>query len=255
MAGMDRSRAQNAVGKTAVFVETYVFSLIYVLIAIQHGFTLYENRDLTMAAIANIDANSLNHLSNTAFLAGLGLFCLLTAYSLIIRKNLQQTPQGFLELFVPLVATFNNYLYNFLPYLPQDANYTLLPAESFVVVVPLGFAIVLTGLTISIAALYYLRRSFGIFVQVRDIVTRGLFRHTRHPMYFGYTVMHIGLLLVRPKLYNLLFSWALISLLVYRARLEERKLDHHSPEYREYKRTVPFLIPFSNKLTRQARQG
>jgi protein-S-isoprenylcysteine O-methyltransferase Ste14 len=252
---MDRNRVHNAVGKAAVFVETYVFSLIYVVIAVQHGLTLYDNRDFTMAAFANLDAGSLNHLSNTAFLAGLALFCLLTAYSLIIRKNLQQTPRGFLELFVPLVATFNNYVYNFLLYLPQDANFTLSPEASFAWTVPLGFAIVLVGLTISMAALYYLKRSFGIFVQVRDIVTRGLFRYTRHPMYFGYTVMHIGLLLVRLKLYNLFFSWGLISLLVYRARLEERKLERHSPEYREYKQTVPFLIPFSSKLTRQPRQS
>lgn len=106
----------------------------------------------------------------------------------------------------------------------------------------LGAALNICGAMISLIATYELRHSYAVFVQLRDIITRGIYRYVRHPIYFGYILSTVGFLLAVPRLsYTLLFLISL-GLTIYRARLEEKKLMT-SPEYQEYARKTPFLFP------------
>ena len=96
---------------------------------------------------------------------------------------------------------------------------------------------------IAVRAVWNLNKSFGIFIRVQDIVQKGMYRFVRHPIYFAYILQFIGLMLFQPRLFNILGYMIGISITVYRAILEERKLSAHSAEYREYQQRVPFLFP------------
>jgi len=82
---------------------------------------------------------------------------------------------------------------------------------------------------------------------VRDVVTQGLYRYVRHPMYLGHIMTHIGFFFIAPRVCALILSAALLLITLFRAKLEEKKLARNSDEYREYIKTTPFIIPHKMK--------
>ena len=94
-------------------------------------------------------------------------------------------------------------------------------------------------------ATYQLRFSFSVFVEVRDIVSKGLYRFVRHHIYFGYVIAFTGFLLIMPCQGELFLYIASMSVTLYRAHLEERKLIASSDDYRVYVKRTPFILPFS----------
>lgn len=101
------------------------------------------------------------------------------------------------------------------------------------------------GLTISISAKIFLRRSFGILPANRGVRRSGPYRLVRHPMYAGYVLTHAGFLISSFCLGNLLayaFAW---TAMVLRIRAEEAILAR-DPAYRDYqgevrRRLIPFI--------------
>lgn len=108
---------------------------------------------------------------------------------------------------------------------------------------PLAVGLVLTGMAIQITGKLFLRRSFGIAPANRGIKRDGMYRFVRHPIYAGYLVTHIGIMIVMPSLINLLIYaigwWAQIL------RIDaEEKLLGQDPDYREYMQHTRWrLIP------------
>lgn len=108
---------------------------------------------------------------------------------------------------------------------------------------PVAIALVLAGMTIQITGKLFLRRSFGIAPANRGIKRDGMYRLVRHPIYAGYLVTHIGLIMVMPSLINLVIYvigwWAQIL------RIEaEEKLLGQDPDYRDYMQQTRWrLIP------------
>ncbi len=103
--------------------------------------------------------------------------------------------------------------------------------------------VLLTGLFVQISAKVVLWRSFGIVPAVREVKVAGPYRFVRHPMYAGYTIVHIGFLLAFPSLWNLgVYSCAL---LVQIARLlREEQVLNIDPAYREFSKRVRYrLLP------------
>lgn len=105
--------------------------------------------------------------------------------------------------------------------------------DSLPALAPLGLALVLLGNVIQAWAKLVLRRSFGIAPANRGIKISGPYKLVRHPMYAGYLMVHIGLLLLLPALINVLIYaigwWAQIL----RLKAEERLLSE-DPSYQEY---------------------
>lgn len=103
--------------------------------------------------------------------------------------------------------------------------------------------VILVGLLIQISAKLCLWRSFGIVAAVREVKISGPYRLVRHPMYAGYTVVHIGFLLAFPSLWNLMVYAA--ALLVQIARLlREEQLLRTAHSYQEYASRVRYrLLP------------
>ena len=79
---------------------------------------------------------------------------------------------------------------------------------------------------------------------LRDpLVTTGLYAHVRHPIYAGALPLFIGLALVRPSATFALACALSCAFFIIQARLEEVDLLERLPEYREYMRRVPALLP------------
>ena len=98
--------------------------------------------------------------------------------------------------------------------------------------IPLGVGLAVAGNAVQLAAKLFLRRSFGIAPANRGIKTGGMYKIVRHPMYAGYLLVHIGILLLMPTALNFTIYaiswWAQILRL-----LAEERLLGQDPAYRE----------------------
>jgi protein-S-isoprenylcysteine O-methyltransferase Ste14 len=97
------------------------------------------------------------------------------------------------------------------------------------------------GLMIVVLGKLSLGRSFGLAPANRGIVSTGLYRVVRHPIYLGYLVTHIGFVIANPGVWN----WSILAIadvaLLLRAKCEERTLAL-DPEYRAYMQRVHWRI-------------
>src|SRR5215469_4207888 len=103
--------------------------------------------------------------------------------------------------------------------------------------------VMFAGMIIQISAKIALWRSYGLIPANRGIKTRGPYHFVRHPMYAGYTLIHIGFLLGFPSLQNSLLY--LTTFLIEVARLmREELILNRDPLYRDYATRVHCrLIP------------
>ena len=106
-----------------------------------------------------------------------------------------------------------------------------------------GAVLMLAGLVISFGAKLSLRRSFGIIAANRGVKRSGLYAVVRHPMYLGYVITYIGVIVLNPSFWNaaLLSAWLFFE--VMRIFAEERILMQDAA-YREHATKVKFrLVP------------
>jgi protein-S-isoprenylcysteine O-methyltransferase Ste14 len=102
-------------------------------------------------------------------------------------------------------------------------------------------AIMLIGLYVQISAKVILGRSFGLIAANRGIKVAGPYRIVRHPMYAGYTIIHIGFLLGFPSFWNiLLYSTELVIQLA--RLLREELLLNEDQNYRAYAARVRYRV-------------
>ena len=111
-----------------------------------------------------------------------------------------------------------------------------------------GLALIVIGLTIALIAAGTLRRFYSSTLVIREdhqLVTHGVYRFTRHPIYLGVIMGCIGVPVFVSSLYGLLTMSTLIPLLLSRIRIEERILtDEFRDAYRTYKEATSKLVPF-----------
>jgi len=109
--------------------------------------------------------------------------------------------------------------------------------------VPISEMIIMLGLCAQIAAKVSLGRSFGIVAANRGVEITGPYRFVRHPMYLGYTMAHIGFLLLMPSVINAILYGLAFFLQVVRLTREERVLNQ-DPAYRDFAARVRYrLVP------------
>jgi protein-S-isoprenylcysteine O-methyltransferase Ste14 len=112
----------------------------------------------------------------------------------------------------------------------------------------LGLALYVIGLTIALVAQITLKRSYSSTLVIREdhqLVTHGIYRYTRNPVYLGVIIAIIGLPVFASSLYGLLIMSALIPIVLNRIRLEEELLtEEFQDAYQKYKETTKKLIPF-----------
>lgn len=109
----------------------------------------------------------------------------------------------------------------------------------------LGSVLLALSMVWHFSAKAVLGRSFGLLPAQRGLVMTGPYRLIRHPIYFGYLIGHIGMLLVNFSLQNALIVTALYVAQVIRIQREESILVKNDSGYADYQQRVRWrLIPF-----------
>jgi protein-S-isoprenylcysteine O-methyltransferase Ste14 len=105
----------------------------------------------------------------------------------------------------------------------------------------LTIAIAAVGLIIVVLGKLSLGRSFGLAPANRGVVSTGMYRFMRHPIYLGYLITHIGFVAANPADWNLIVLFAADLALMFRAVCEERTLAE-DPAYRDYMQRVRWRV-------------
>ena len=93
------------------------------------------------------------------------------------------------------------------------------------VLVYAGWGIGLSGLALWILAMVHLGRALAVLPGAPRLVTHGVYRFLRHPVYLGITLTLLGLVLCLGSLWGLFYLGLLVlPLNLWRARWEERVL-------------------------------
>jgi len=112
----------------------------------------------------------------------------------------------------------------------------------------LGLAFFFLGLAIAATGQVTLLKNYSGTVVIREghqLVTHGIYRFIRNPMYFGVIMALLGLPMFASSLYGVLTMSLLIPLFLNRIRMEEKLLtEEFQEQYLEYKSTTKRLIPF-----------
>ena len=120
---------------------------------------------------------------------------------------------------------------------------SLLKPASVVALMPqvATVAVSAVGLAVVIAGKVTLGRSFGLMPANRGIVSSGVYRIVRHPIYMGYLVTHAAYLAAMPSGWNIAALVVADIALLARAVCEEQTLAR-DPRYREYQQVVRWRV-------------
>lgn len=122
------------------------------------------------------------------------------------------------------------------PLLVQPGGHQMAPT------VVLAFLFVIS-IFAQLAAKLSLNRSFGIVPANRGVVTKGLYRFVRHPVYASYLLGHVAFWLTNPTMWNLGVYVVAMGLQVMRILAEEGILSRDQA-YVDYKQVVRYrLVP------------
>ncbi len=176
-------------------------------------------------------------LANTPYVLVLAL-CLAGLGIRVLYEELKKTgkidPRNKLA-FAVAVLGMSLFLPSWVFLCPLDPWHVDLP----VAVTDLGLLMVVAGAGLALAALYLLR---GV-ENIDHLVTGGLFKYLRHPMYTGFVLWILGWIVTYGALMSLIVGAVSIGCIMYWARLEEEKMIAvYGEEYREYKKRTWILI-------------
>jgi len=105
-------------------------------------------------------------------------------------------------------------------------------------------AVQLVGMSISLAALFSLNKSFGLVAANRGVKRGGLYGVVRHPIYAGYFISFAAYVTQNATVYNAALYAVFVCLELLRVAAEERLLSG-DPEYVSYVRTTRWrVVPF-----------
>ncbi len=107
----------------------------------------------------------------------------------------------------------------------------------------LATALIVVGTAASIWCLHFLGRSFAVLAAARALVTRGPYGRVRHPLYLAEGITTIGIIVAHWSLPALAIGIAQFAFQFRRMQHEEAILRATFPEYADYARRVPMIMP------------
>src|SRR5579871_3086317 len=165
---------------------------------------------------------------------------LLSALALLVvhphdRANRQEVRERLLPALVALAGTNALYVVSLTPVTQPDPR----------LVAPSSLLLGL-GLVLSIVSLATLGRCFGVFPEVRGLVTRGPYAVVRHPLYLAEMMAALGGLLPRLSPLMIAIFVGFVGLQYWRTIFEERVLQEAFPEYASYRERTWRILPGVN---------
>jgi len=111
-----------------------------------------------------------------------------------------------------------------------------------------GLALFMLGLAVMVTGQITLWRNYSATVVIREnhqLITHGIYRFTRNPIYLGAIIAVFGLPVYAGSMYGCVTMLVLIPIVLNRIRLEERLLtEEFQDAYLKYEATSKKLIPF-----------
>ena len=104
-----------------------------------------------------------------------------------------------------------------------------------------GFVIILIAFIILFVAIKDLGRNISPFprpINNSNLVTTGIYRFTRHPMYYSLIFISIGVFIIKLSIYYLFLTISLALIIKFKIALEEKYLMNKFKNYLLYKNEV-----------------
>ena len=121
-------------------------------------------------------------------------------------------------------------------FLPQKQIIQASPYSYF-----LGILIIIIAFKIMLVSIKDLGRNLSPFpkpINNSKLVTKGIYRFTRHPMYYSLIFISIGVFIIKLSIYYLILTISLALIIKFKISLEEKYLMHKFKNYLLYKNEV-----------------
>jgi len=106
-----------------------------------------------------------------------------------------------------------------------------------------GFLIIIISFIIFLVAIKDLGRNLSPFprpIKNSNLVTSGIYRFTRHPMYYSLIFISFGVFITKLSIYYLFLSISLVIIIKFKIDLEEQYLNNKYKNYILYKNEVKY---------------
>jgi len=123
-------------------------------------------------------------------------------------------------------------------FIPEKQIIQVTPFSYFV-----GFLIIIIALIILLVAIKDLGRNLSPFprpLKNSNLVTTGIYRFTRHPMYYSLIFISFGVFITKLSIYYLFLSTSLGLIIKFKIALEEQYLNNKFKNYLLYKNEVKY---------------
>ena len=126
-------------------------------------------------------------------------------------------------------------------------QWELLPKKQIIQVTPIsysmGILIIIIALIVMLVAIKDLGRNLSPFprpITNSNLVTTGIYRFTRHPMYYSLIFISFGFFITKLSIYYLCLSICLALIIKLKIVLEEQYLNNKFENYLLYKNDVKY---------------
>ena len=126
-------------------------------------------------------------------------------------------------------------------------KWEFIPEKQIIQVTPLsyfvGFFIIIIAFIILLVAIKDLGRNLSPFprpINKSNLVTKGIYRFTRHPMYYSLIFISFGVFITKLSIYYLFLSTSLGLIIKFKIALEEQYLKNKFKNYLLYKNEVKY---------------
>lgn len=181
--------------------------------------TLFSSMAMRLAA----DCVKTGHVTGMLLLASEALVVALT----VVRRSAGSVDRSWRARVLTAVSTFG-------PPMVRPVSLAGTPESLTIAITAIGLIVVVVGKM-------SLGRSFGLAPANRGVVSAGLYRVVRHPIYLGYLITHLGFVIANPAGWNLVMLGVADVALLLRACCEEQTLAA-DPAYRDYMDRVRWRI-------------
>ncbi len=107
----------------------------------------------------------------------------------------------------------------------------------------MGILIIIIAFIIMLAAIKDLGRNLSPFprpITNSNLITKGIYRYMRHPMYYSLIFISFGVFIIKLSIYYLCLLISLALIIKFKIALEEQYLNNKFKDYLLYKNEVKY---------------